>query len=490
MKKKDWLLLVGCSIVASGLNVLGTATASYGLSLVNALAIPGESTDLSPLKGGGGANVNRLGFFSDLHYERHNNVYYALGDQGPGDGFLNYKTRVQKFSLDVDQNTGAISSFKLIETILFTKNGEHFNGLNPKLLNGDAGILGLSFDPEGFAVAPNGNFYVAEEFGPSIYEFTPTGSFVREFAMPKTIIPNVNGNPNYVAGRPILTGGRQEGRGFEGLTLSPNGRKLFAMLQDPLINEGAPDERRSRNLRIVEFDTATGQSSAQYIYQLENLTEINERIPGTANDIEPNAQGRNIGINAIAAINDLAFLVLERDSRGVGETDALGKAPVGSKRVYKIDLTNATNISGISLVGTNALPDGVIPVTKSLFFDVAELLIQAGLVVPAKPEGLTIGPKLKDGSYAILVGTDNDFSVTQTGGIQLDVCRNGMTAFNVPVDKGCPTGHSLIPGYLYSFKASDTELAGFVPLETVPEPGTTSALALLGLGSFWLRRRK
>ena len=48
------------------------------------------------------------------------------------------------------------------------------------------------------------------------------------------------------------------------------------MLQDPLVNEGSDgDGRRSRNTRLVEFDIATGQSTAQYIYQLESRITLN-----------------------------------------------------------------------------------------------------------------------------------------------------------------------------------------------------------------------
>jgi hypothetical protein len=58
---------------------------------------------------------------------------------------------VQKFTVDVNPQTGAISNFNLLDTILFTQNGS-------------AGNLGVSLDPEGFAVVPNGNFYVADEY--------------------------------------------------------------------------------------------------------------------------------------------------------------------------------------------------------------------------------------------------------------------------------------------------------------------------------------
>lgn len=137
-----------------GLSLLTIANPAQATGLVNTLELAGDSTDSTGLEG---ANGNRLGFFSDLYYDRPNNVYYGLSDRGPGGGLLDYKTRVQKFTLNVNPTTGAISDFRVIESILFTRDGENFNGLNPLLLNGNKGTLGNSFDPEGFVVAPNGN---------------------------------------------------------------------------------------------------------------------------------------------------------------------------------------------------------------------------------------------------------------------------------------------------------------------------------------------
>lgn len=487
---RHWIFGLSLSLVSSVVTITGLANSARAISFVNDITIPGDSKDLYE-PSSSGANVNRLGFLSDLYYDRDNNVYYGLADRGPGGGVISYNTRVEKFSLDVDRNSGAISNFKILDTILFTQDGQNFNGLNPKQLNGNVAVLGKSFDPEGFVVAPNGNFYVSDEYGPSVYEFSPSGSFIRAFQTPSNLIPRQSdGTVNYVDGRPDITSGRQDNRGFEGVTLSPDGKKLYAVLQDALVNEGSPDGRRSRNLRLVEFDTATGQSTAQYIYQLESLADINDRIPGTADDFAANAQGRNIGVSAITALNDDEFLVLERDNRGVGVEDVPGKSPVASKRVYKISLTGATDVSGISLGGTNDLPSGVLPVdkSKSPFIDIAELLKAQGLVIPEKIESLAIGPQLADDSYAILLGTDNDFSVTQNDDdIQFDVCTDGSD--DNPLDSGCPQGASLLPTYLYSFKASREDLKGFVPPTKVPEPTTTAAIMVLGLSSFWLKRQ-
>lgn len=493
------LSLLGGSLAACLFSAVAPAHAA---TFVNQLVFPGNSIDLSLPPGvPGGANLNRQGFFSDLYYDRFNNVYYALGDRGPGGGLISYNTRVQKFSLTVDSTTGAISNYTLLDTIFFTQNGQPFNGLNPQLLNGNAANLGLSFDPEGFAVGPNGNFYVSDEYGPSVYEFDPNGNFIRAFTPPANLISTTaTGTPNYVAGRPTIVTGRQDNRGFEGLAVSPDGTTLFAMLQDPLVQEGAPDGRRSRNLRIVAYNIATGTSTAQYIYQVDDISALNASLPAGATPFGPNAQGRNIGISAIIPLTNQTFLILERDNRGFGVEDptyldgnvATSPNQVASKRVYYVNLAGATDVSNISLANTNTLPAGVIPVSKSTtpLLDVAALLRQANLNVPEKLEGLAIGPRVGD-SYTVLLGTDNDFSVTQTGaGTQFDVCTSGTVSSQVPLNSDCPQGQSLIPGYLYSFKVSKSQLPGYLPPEEVPEPAVLGGLALVGLAGLRLKRRQ
>lgn len=84
-------------------------------------------------------------------------------------------------------------------------------------------------------------------------------------------------------------------------------------------------------------------------------------------------QGRNIGISAIIALSATRFLVLERDNRGFGAENSPPPATSGvpgSKRVYLIDISGATDVSGISLNGVNTLPANVQPVSKSLFIDI------------------------------------------------------------------------------------------------------------------------
>lgn len=445
-------------IAAIALPLAATLPAHAAPTLVDALAIPGDATDLLP---GAGAGVSRLSFGSDLSYDRSSHTFYGLPDRGPGGGLYAYATRFQQFSLQVDPSTGAISGITITRTVPLTDaSGAPYTGRRPEPVAAPAAPspLGRSFDPEGIAVRANGNVLVSDEYGPSIREFDRDGRLVREFAMPANLLPRQpDGATNFVDGRPVIAAGRQDNRGFEGLTLSPDGSRLYAALQGPLVEEGAPDGRHGRIVRLVEFDVATGQPMRQFGYPLEPLAEINARLPADA-AFGADAQGRDIGLSAIAALDADRFLVLERDNRGIGVDDPTGSAPVGSKRLYLIDLSGATDIRDVSLAGRDDLPADVVPVSKVLYADLAALLGAAGLPVPEKFEGLALGPRLADGSRLLLLATDNDFSVTQTGaGEQRDVCTGGAT---VALDAGCPAGTMLLPSYLYVLRDTLESPAG------------------------------
>ena len=464
-------LIFSASLMSSLLPTIASAAPTF----VNSIAVSGGAADLSGLPS---AFERRLSFGSDLVYDRASNSYFGLADRGPGGGLLSYETRLQQFNLSVDARTGAISNFALTGTTLFKDaNGNPLNGLNPALMSGGSrSTLGNSFDPEGLVRMRSGNYFVADEYGPAIREFNAAGQQLRVFTTPANLIPTASGSANFVDGRPIITSGRQDNRGFEGLTLSADGTKLVGVLQAPLVNEGASnDGRTSRNVRIVEFDIASGTSTRQLIYQLESITDINARVPA-GSSFSANQQGRSIGLSAIYALPDGRYLVLERDNRGLGVDDFTASNVVGSKRVYLVDPRGATDVSAISFAGSNALPQNVIPVSKVLYLDIVQALRSAGVTIAEKIEGLAFGPQLSDGSFVMLLVSDNDFSVTQNAtGTQFNVCYDltggGLGSNTIALNQSCGQGTSLIPSFIYAFKVND--------LNPVPLPGS---FALLGLG--------
>lgn len=113
-------------------------------------------------------------------------------------------------------------------------------------------------------------------------------------------------------------------------------------------------------------------------------------------------EDKSLGISDLEVIGPDRLLVLERDSK-FGEAAQF-------KRLYEIDLANASDISGVNQLPTAGVPDGIRPVRKSMFLDLlAPEHSLAGQSFPEKIEGIALGPKLSDGSTTLIITSDNDF---------------------------------------------------------------------------------
>ena len=459
-------------LVAAACALLGTATAATvnSATFVNGLVLGGTATDLSS----GSAFDRRLGYFSDITYDRARNEWWALSDRGPGGGTLNYETRVQRFTIDIAAN-GAISNFAVQQTIKFSAGGAPMNGIAPSPGN----VLGNAFDPEGLVINPKtGNLLVSDEYGPSLVEFDRNGNLLRRFTTPANLVPRSAANAPNFASDTGNTQGKRTNRGFEGLAISSDGKFAYAMLQSAMLDEGGGNGEYSR---IVKFDTTTGVALAQYAYRLDTAT-----------------QGR--GISALVALGGDKFMVLERNNRGIGVGATLATA---DKAVYEIDLAGAVDVSNITLPATGAFVGAVNKGAKVMDLD-ANTLAALGNKSPEKWEGLAVGPKLANDTYLILADTDNDYSVTQDGGgTQFDVYYRFSDADPHATSISCPIGttlactfttggltatvtpaYQLLPGVLHAYSA---RIDGFA---SVPEPYSLvlalSAMLLAGVAT--LRR--
>jgi hypothetical protein len=459
--------------------LLCAGTLSASPILVNTLELSGAALDQS---GGTNGNTGRVGYFSDIYYDNVRNEWWALSDRGPGGGTISYDTRVQRFTVDINNTTGQISNFNVAQTVKFTDGaGNAFNGLAPNPTD----VLGRSFDPEGLVIDPtSGHLFVSDEYGPSVYEFNRNGTLVRTFTTPANLIPRNGANTPNFASDVGNTAGKSSNRGFEGLAISPDGKFVYATLQSAMRDENTG---AATAVRIVKFDMATGNAVAQYAYQME-----------------ASSQGR--GLSALVAVNDHEFLVLERNNRGVGVASTLA---TGNKKIYRIDIASATDVTNVDL--DSGAPFTPVSKNPTVFLDLATGVAALGGKIPEKLEGVAIGPRLLDGTYVILTGTDNDYSVTQGGGnVQFDVYFRMTDADPYASSIQCPldtttncfftannnpatltADYKLLPGLLYAYKSSVGDLSTYLSPTAVPEPSTfvSGALGLAALAFARLRRR-
>lgn len=165
------------------------------------------------------------------------------------------------------------------------------------------------FDPEGIAVDAEGNFWIADEYGPFLAKFNSDGVLLKKYSP---------GN-----GLPEILKYRIANRGFEGLTIS--GNKLFASVQSVLDIEGETSKTASF-IRILEFDLET-EETKMYAYPV---------------DLTAYKSPKSCKIGDIYAIDDKTLLVIEQGAQTDGTL---------SNIIYRVDLSAATDITGITYNG-------------------------------------------------------------------------------------------------------------------------------------------
>ncbi len=241
-------------------------------------------------------------------------------------------------------------------------------------------------DSEGIIVDKDGNFWICEEGGPSIWKLNPNGVVLKRYTPYANL---VGAEPQDVQIDTVFKY-RKNNRGFEGISIAPNG-KIYAIIQSPILYPTKTVGEGTRIHRILEIDPVTN-TTRMFAY-------LNDGIIGAsgANQIRL----RDWKIGDMSCINDSTFLVLEAALRGT--TDI--------KKMYVININNATDVnSGLySGVTLEALVDaagltanGIVPVQKTLFMD---LLANGWDPALEKAEGLAI---VDDSTIAIC--NDNDFS--------------------------------------------------------------------------------
>ncbi|MFO0801062.1 MAG: esterase-like activity of phytase family protein [Gemmataceae bacterium] len=377
-------LLALCALMST----CGYARADVALLGVG--TIPGTASDRSGLggKASDGTPHDRLGGLgSAIAYGGRGTEYVLVSDRGPKDGASDFACRYHRMDIRVTPGATEPVSLKLVATTLLTDAaGRRYVGSLDAFRDTDP-TRNLRLDPEGVRVGRGGELYVSDEYGPVIYEFDPSGRRRRSLAVPSHFRAPRPGKSPADELPPHATTGRQPNRGMEGLAISSDRKRLVGIMQGPLLQDGGLNEKNERvgvNVRILDVELASGKTR-EFVYQLSDPAN---------------------GVSEIVAVSDHQYLVLERDGRA-------GKEAL-FKRVFLIDLTGATDVSGVAALPRGALPAGVKAAAKAPFLDLLDPRFGiAGAGCPEKFEGLAFGPDLPDGRRLLLITADNDFVAEQ-----------------------------------------------------------------------------
>ncbi|NJL81164.1 MAG: hypothetical protein HC917_24525, partial [Richelia sp. SM2_1_7] len=360
-----------------------------------------------------------LGGFSGLYFqglaENGNLKFVTNTDRGPnGEAtdskrpFLLPSFQPEIVSFELDRSTGNISITN--RTGLFREDGttpltglpnlqtgvqntaytdEIGVDLNGNTLPNDT----LGADLEGIVVAPDGSYWMVDEYRPAIYHFDNNGKLIDRF-IPEGTATDSSQNGGTSFGTPVLPAvyaQRRANRGFEAVALE--GNKLYAFIQSAIDNPDNSDDtasRSSRNLRILEFDVTSKQVTGEYLYLLDDITGS-----GTA---------KTDKIGDAVSLGNGKFAVVERDDLST---------TASNKLIYQIDLARATNINNPAnftlpagktieqLTPEELTTANIKPATKSLIANAAEF----GYTGVEKLEGLAL---VAPNTLALL--NDNDFN--------------------------------------------------------------------------------
>jgi len=357
-------------------------------------------------------------------------------------GTTDYRARLQFFDLSLVPDDGAPGhegqlTLSYRKTLLLTDAaGAPTTGLDPVGVRAGAGGLPdlplasnghVSLDDEAVAPAADGGFWVSDEYGPYVYRYDAAGRMTGAIRPPDAFIPMRDGKEDFASSNPPIgvlydkgnpTSGRQNNQGFEGVSVSPDGRTLFVINQSALRQDLDPMAVKAtrRNVRLLAYDiTGTPRLIHEYAVQLPTYQDEEGRTNVAAQ-------------SELLAVDDHRLLLLCRDSGG---GFASKRAASLYRRIEMLDLRGATDIAGKydgttdSIAPKGVLRTGITPVAMHDFLDLNDnaQLGRFGLHngAPAdshdlyeKWESLALAPAGKSGQFILLVGSDNDF-ITQKG---------------------------------------------------------------------------
>jgi Esterase-like activity of phytase len=174
-------------------------------------------------------------------------------------------------------------------------------------------------DSEGMSALPDGSFWIAEEYGPSLLKCDRAGKVTLRWVPKGTGHCFAGAGYDVVEALPALASARKLNRGFEAIATSMDGSMIYVAFQSPLAHPDRAAHETSRHARVWALDAMDGALKAEYIYPLDD--------PDTFwRDASWGKVGRSdVKISEIVLTPNGDLLVLERISQ--------------STKIYRVRLT-------------------------------------------------------------------------------------------------------------------------------------------------------
>lgn len=359
----------------------------------------------------------------------------------------------------------------------------------------------LTLDSEGLVLDSRlgkaGSGWIGDEYGAYIYHFNGDKVIDGLVTLPEALIPHATtGGPISFIDVPANVDGRRVNQGMEGIAQSPDGTKLFGLMQSATMQDSGSGNQGRFNTRLLVYNISSSDAPAapvaQYVIQLP-------RIDDTGLTTNGNAVSRTGAQSSIIALNDHQLLILSRDGNGRGVPGS--SSPV-FKSILLADLSTATDINGqYDAAGNAVAPAGVLVVGVTPI-SWTEALNMIGKLDSAMAEVQKFGLNLQGGNgdinticekweslglvsakdpanpndYFLFIGNDNDF--LSATGEYLDA--NGVLQ---PYDAGLEND-TLVLAFRVRFSAPeilvqqpagyDVDNGGSVDFGTAAPAGTTT----------------
>jgi hypothetical protein len=362
-------------------------------------------------------NQIKIGGFSGLYPVPGNpDSFYVVTDRGPAPDFVDadgkaYKTfAVPGFGPHIltvrlmSNGTAKIDEVKPLKR----PEGGHISGLPTSKpatdvpYDFDLNLLPFdedSLDAEGITIDPWGNFWVCEEYKPSVALVEPNGK-VQLRLVPAGTLTGLEQVPTYDV-LPGVLAKRRNNRGFEGIAASPDG-VLYAIVQRPLNNpnRAAADANGNGRLVAINLNTLFNGSPEplvrQYLYQ---MPPANGSV--TVSDLFPVGPGR--------------LLVPERFTDKLFEINVAGATDITplENAAGKLISDPTKTFEQLTPAGLAAL--GIVGVSKTVVLD----SLTAIDPLLEKCEGVCVV------GNSIVLTYDNDFNVAEAASIPANPNPNG-----------------------------------------------------------------